>query len=199
MKRIGKGKILLVFIWIPLVLSSAEKPLVKSNINYYLFDQVIIICSTNINQFHLKYREDNYIAFNNVDTSLTNRLKISIPAANIETESNLMLHDFLQLINAQQYPYIDISMQDNFTHEILSSSEKMNYRVKITLNGRSNFYNCVSEFTDCGEEKCLVGKLKINLTDFALEPPRKFYGLIRVADEVFIKFRIIFLLDQKEI
>lgn len=166
----------------------------------YLFDNIVILGSTNINQFQLVYSEQSFSNFDINDTSRASRLTVSIPAIKFKAESKLMYRDFLQLINAKEHPLINISLGEKFSSSLFSDSLKAKHSVKITINGVMNSYNCISELSrSYYNEWQLSGKLKVKLSDFGIDPPVKFFGVVKVKDEVFITFRILFLLDNNEI
>lgn len=166
----------------------------------YLFDNIVILGSTNINHFQFVYNEQSFSNLDINDTSRANRLMISIPATKFKTDSKLMYRDFLQLINAKEHPLINISLGENFSSCFFSDSLKAKHSVKITINGVTNSYNCISKLNrSYYNEWQLFGKLKVKLSDFQIDPPVKFFGVVKVKDEVFITFRILFLLDNNEI
>lgn len=162
------------------------------NIAAYLFDEVVITGATNVNQFHLSYRENTYTRFNGSHNFKDNGLQICIPVRNIEAESQLMLDDFLDMINADKHPEIRILMNPQPTDRLQNGSF-VKHRICLTMNGKTNVYNCSSDVLLCEPDKlCLKGKLDVLLTDFGIEPPRKFFGLVKVKNEVFVSFKVLF-------
>ncbi len=168
------------------------------NIAAYLFNEVIITGTTNINQFHLLYSENAYTRFNGSPGFSGNRLQISIPARNIEAESQLMLDDFLEMIHADKHPEIKISM-DAQPIDRLRNGDSIKHRIFLTMNGKTNGYNCSSDVLLCQSDTlCLKGKLDVHLTDFGIEPPGKFFGIVKVRNEVAISFKILLSTEKEE-
>ncbi|MGD9929940.1 MAG: YceI family protein [Mangrovibacterium sp.] len=162
----------------------------------YLFDQVIIRGTTNVNQFQLSYRENHFTSLPETNRFLNENLKISIPADEIEAESKVMLDDFLELINASHYPTINISISHQITGELLNRSN-LRHNIRVTMNGVTNTYTCSSEIEKTAADQWyLNGKMNVLLTDFGIEPPKKFLGIVKVRDEVFISFKILFSTEK---
>lgn len=169
----------------------------KEMIGYQL-DDVIITGSTNISNFQLSYNEEQFSDIRNSPVRSANSLQIYIPAKKIEAESKTMLDDFLELIHADEHPMINISMERKQVSE-LNRGDLLNHRIYLTMKGVTKDYDCRSEVKDCQQGKfCLNGKLNVLFTDFGIDPPRKFFGLVKVKNEVFISFKVFFLTENKE-
>lgn len=187
-----------MFIVLTSVLVNAVNPVVEGSRYRYLFDEVKITGTTNITNFHLYYNEIEYRSFS-ADNNENTALNVEIPAHNIKADSQGMLRDFLSLIRADKHPEIKVSFSDN---PILSEKDLkcQDQQINITMNGITKTYNCNSELVDCELEKYSIkGGLTVCLTDFEIEPPNKFFGLIKVKNEVFISFKVLFAKDNKKL
>ncbi|MGQ8338207.1 YceI family protein [Sunxiuqinia sp. A32] len=172
----------------------ANIPSGESDLKSYLFDEIIIKGMTNVKAFQLSYSEDQFTKISSETKfgEINKNLMISIPAKNIKAESKLMLADFLKLINAKDYPEIHIKIDPKVTSKF-QKRNRLEHGIQLTMNGITNNYTCSSEIENGKqEEKCLLGTLKVKLTDFNIEPPQKFFGIIKVEEEVFISFKILF-------
>lgn len=189
----------LIFIFILIVKFVAANPTGSEiKLSGYLFDEVIITGATNVNSFQLLYNEDRFTTLINYPVTANDKLQICIPARNITSEPKLMLADFLQMINAKEHPTIAISMNAT-TIKDLSIGEVLDHQICVAINGTKKEYQCVSEILSCKQnEICLKGKLNVLLTDFGIDPPRKFLGIVKVKNEVFISFRLLFSTEKKE-
>jgi polyisoprenoid-binding protein YceI len=164
----------------------------KVQFNRYLFDKIQIRGKTNVNDFYMRYSDDEFCKLPNTLNAENSTLGINIPANKIKADSKMMLNDFLDLINADKYPTIDIEIA---REEIESSpTEEPGYKnIELTMNGVTKQYRCKTYSESCyANQWCLTGQLEIRLTDFGIEPPNKFLGLIKVKDEIFVNFRILF-------
>ncbi|WP_394331163.1 YceI family protein [Draconibacterium orientale] len=67
--------------------------------------------------------------------------------------------------------------------------KKRDLNATITLAGHTHKYVVPCKISACDSSEILInGSLKVNLTDFNIEPPKKVLGTIKVNDEVFITF-----------
>ncbi|MEL7587903.1 MAG: YceI family protein [Prolixibacteraceae bacterium] len=164
----------------------------KGKADRYLFDEVVIEGSTNMNRFHLNYRERHYSAIPETAIAEDDRFRILIPARDIMAESKLMRQDFLRMINAREYPFIYVALDEDIAARMAETSS-LTHRIGLTLNGIARSYTIRSGSAECYPGQwCLTGNLKVKLSDFNIELPKKMFGLVKVNDEVFINFRILF-------
>ena len=197
----GRRMKYLVFVFLMLHrVTDAATPANNNNIpiGSYLFEHVVIEGSTNVNRFQLSYSEDAFSLFPSYNIGSSDFLRMAIPVQKINAESSSMHDDFLELINANKYPTIIISLNEKITSDKLDLTV-LRHQVSVTMNGVTNTYACFSEIAK--EEFVnwhLTGRLGVRLTDFGIEPPRKFFGLVKVDDEVFISFKILFSTEIKE-
>ncbi|MGV8134264.1 MAG: YceI family protein [Mangrovibacterium sp.] len=185
--------ILLFFYPGVVVYSQAE----KDRFDHYLFDEVVITGSTNMNQFSLNYKENGYSAIPAPVGKNHDRFVISIPAGKIKAESKMMLHDFLEMINARQYPVIAVTLEEGIAEKVLADSI-LQHQVGLTINGITNRYDVRSLSVECDSgQRYLSGEFRVNLSNFNIDAPRKFFGLVKVEDEVLINFKILFSINGK--
>lgn len=165
---------------------------VKETFSRYMFDQVHIEGKTNVNDFHMEYRESGFCEVPGDFRKGNSMIEIEIPADQIEADSKLMLKDFLELINADEYPTVTIQIDsDEITFDQAGESDLKN--IGISMNGITKQFRSQTYSDACfGNQWCLTGKLTIKLTDFNIKPPSKFLGMVKVRDEIFINFRILF-------
>jgi polyisoprenoid-binding protein YceI len=172
--------------------AAGQMAAVKETFSRYMFDQVHIVGKTNVNDFHMQYRESGFCEVPGDFRKGNSMIEIEIPADQIEADSKLMLKDFLELINADKYPTITIEIDsDEITFDNAGESDLKT--IGISMNGITKQFSSQTFSDACfGNQWCLTGKLKIKLTDFNIQPPNKFLGLVKVRDEIFINFRILF-------
>jgi hypothetical protein len=63
--------------------------------------------------------------------------------------------------------------------------------MKITIAGITHFYRIDCTVVTCSGNYFLMGAQRIKLTDFDIEPPEKFFGLVKVSDEINVSYRFI--------
>ncbi len=162
----------------------------------YLFSSIIISGTTNVNKFIIKYRGDVFTPFS-VNNTEEDSLILLIPVDKFTAESKLMLSDFLKLINASEYPYIQIIIKDKLNKEFFNISTESKKEILVGVNGITNSYFCNSKLQESYQNKWYFsGELKIKLSDFNIIPPEKFFGLIKVKDAVSISFKILFVMEN---
>lgn len=154
----------------------------------YQFEELLIQGTSNINSFQMSYREDRETSVVIPEQSLS----LAISALKIESDSPGMRNDFLHLIRADRYPQISICLAAD-AQTLVSGEMNEQLPVTVTMNGIASKYVCMPVVNRCSDGKYrLSGKLKMNLSDFGIDPPKKILGLIRVRNEVFVSFRVLF-------
>jgi hypothetical protein len=118
-------------------------------------------------------------------------IAVSIPAHDFICSNRLMKNDFLSLIRADTSPDIDIQLQGIQGVANLKNDSTEVVMVNITLAGvkRSMDVYC-SIVKDDANHFTLSGTRLVKLSDFNLIPPSKFFGLIKVKNEITIHFEI---------
>lgn len=164
----------------------------KIHFSQYRFDDIQITGKTNVNDFHMRYREQEFCKIPDSLKTGNGMLGIDIPAKQVQADSKMMKNDFLNLIHAKKYPTINIEIKhDDIQSSLMTTSSKKD--IEIEMNGVTRKFLCQTYAEHCYNDRyCLIGKLKIKLSDFGIDPPHKFFGLVKVQDEIFINFRILF-------
>ena len=193
-----------MFCVFPLLLIKGQGKLLVSNISgdYVCSNFIYISGNTNINHFNFDMEFPGQQAFI-VDKQADQRnkknddYKISIPVKKFNTSNKLIYNDFLTLLKANQYPKIIIGISYDQLQDFINGKSVANPRINITIAGVTNTYSIPCYITSCTRSNVYItGSKNIKLTDFNLDPPEKFQGLIKVKDEVLINFGFVFLLQS---
>ncbi len=124
--------------------------------------------------------------------------EIRIPIKDFRTNNPVMYRDFLELVSASIYPYIYIGIHYPYLKRILTEGVNTIPEFEITLAGVRNEYRIPCRVWNCGVEHVLVsGSREVRLTEFKLDPPEKFQGLVKVHDSVLINFSLVFGLQSE--
>lgn len=93
--------------------------------------------------------------------------------------------DFHSLMQTNKYPQISLELLD-----IRMQSEELAYAsIIIRMAGKQKRYTLpVDLFTSPLDS--YRGKLKLNISDFGLEPPKKMFGLIVIKEDIEINFNL---------
>jgi hypothetical protein len=152
-------------------------------------DFVRIEGSTNLNSFVFFQKLTNSAQAQVNDGDKKSQLSINIPAHNFEASNPLMYKDFLELIKAHEHPIIRIIIFYNPKEFLVTSKNKISSIIEIKLAGHQQSYTIPGTLHQCSDQTIRVeGSIKLNLNDFNLEPPTKFFGMVKVNDEVYVNF-----------
>jgi hypothetical protein len=147
---------------------------------------------TNINHFVFTNRLS---LLNLYDTSF---IEIPVPITEFKTRNPVMHREFLELLNANKYPFIQIGIKYPSLERIYVERENTAPRFEITLAGVTNDYSIPCRVMNCTDDYVyLLGSKEINLTDFNIHPPEKFQGMVKVDNSVLINFGIVFGIQDK--
>lgn len=154
--------------------------------------QLSIKGDTNINEFECDFntnylgdpiaitylKKGNEINFNNAVLSLNNK--------GFDCGSKGINKDLHALLKTNQYPTISIELTDI----IFEASEEVNAYVIITIAGKKKKYS-FPVTTKTSSKPRFIGRLKLDIRDFNLEPPRKIFGLIVINEKIEINFDLL--------
>ena len=184
------------FIFLFIILASTQiyaQTSLKNSTQNKCSNFVRIEGASNVNQFYFEQFLNDWqtkeISFNqNKDTII---LKIS--ANNFVPSIPMMYEDFIHLIKADQHPDIKITIETPpYIWWKQDSINQTDTKITIQLAGTSKQYEIPSIFQICQNHSLhLKGAIKLNLTDFNLHPPSKFMGMVKVKNEVFVKFGLV--------
>jgi len=114
---------------------------------------------------------------------------IRVPVKEFRSTNQMAYRDFLELVRAEEFPYLEIAVPDrplplnNEGHSVSLDG------VAVTFTGVTRHYNISGKIEERdGDNRLLTGIIRIKLTDFDIDPPVKWAGLIRVRDEIIVKF-----------
>lgn len=148
--------------------------------------ELLISGSTNVNKFHYFYHTDLFAKQRKVcyqvvnETIFINNLDIDLKITGFDCGNKRMNEDFCDLLNSEEYPQIKISLRKI---ECISEDFAKAF-ISVRLAGKSNNYILPVKTSSDNYQ----GKLKLNIRDFGLEPPKKALGLIEVDELIEISF-----------
>jgi len=185
-------------VWIWLLVSSfamAQEPETKAG-GYHTFGRLVIHGASNVNTFELT-NEIAPVVLNNttmfLDSLMSHQKKywIIIPAKNFHTKNLGIYRDFMELIQADKFPFIRIGIMHTDLQKALEDTQKISFPVEIIIAGVSRSYHMTcSVAPNTTDLLVLNGSKKLKLTDFEITPPEKFFGIIKVMDDIMVNFDI---------
>jgi hypothetical protein len=153
--------------------------IVESNVNKVLFTYPL-------NEVDLKNQS---ILFRDADNQQA--AKIVVPVKKFKCSNKMAFNDFLNLLRANQYPDITISIPEKFLKNLDRDETSVLKNVEITIAGITRKYDiqCKTE-SNGNDELKLIGSVKIDLRDLQIEPPVKYFGMVKIKDKVIVNFGI---------
>jgi hypothetical protein len=159
--------------------------------------------STNVNRFEFRLAFPLHQVFSVDPSDLKDQYnqdmyKIYLPAKSFKADNQLILRDFLTLIKADLHPDIIIGVGYSQLLDFhLGNNPEIQY-VRITLAGVTKVYPVAFLADVCSDNLVYVrGHKNIRLTDFGIQPPEKFLGLVKVENEVLINFGFVFMFGSE--
>lgn len=116
---------------------------------------------------------------------------IRVPVKEFRSTNQLAYRDFLDLVRAEEYPYLEIAVPEKPVPLSLPGEPVILNDVAVTFTGVTRYYNVRSRIENHDGEtdnRLLTGIIRIKLTDFDIDPPVKLAGLVKVRDEIIVKF-----------
>ena len=167
----------------------AQKDFGKEDIRILPRSELIIAGSTNVNKFDCRFdvnlisdkRSVRYSSEND-ELSFPN-LSLKLFTKGFDCGNRRMNQDFRDLLKSDKYPEIIIKIEKIQ----LISDEYVKAFIRVKLAGKENTYNLPVHI----ENERFIGKFRMNIRDFGLEPPVKALGLIEVDEEIEVQFNLL--------
>jgi hypothetical protein len=153
--------------------------------------------SSNINQFQLINHNPKIVRLSDGVSNKKRDQRIEISVNQFKGANKRIREDFLEMVNASKYPFIIMTIESRNLAECLKNKGLSDFKTEITIAGVSQHF-----VVPCGVDTCvssgyvLKGSLEVKLTDFGIDPPKKFFGLVKVNNEVLIDYVFSFQTDN---
>ena len=161
-----------------------------------------IAVESNVNIVNFTYALNNKIL--NVDSenpgieSDSETASIIVPVKDFRCNNETAFQDFLTLLKADDFPNITITIPKSILMKAHPGEPIVIHDILINIAGISKKYDITcSVDNNYSDGYILVGSIKIMLTSLDIEPPVKLFGLVKIKDEVIVKFG--FSLDDKSL
>jgi hypothetical protein len=151
-------------------------------------DYVSIRGETNINQFNFIYIRSD---FSIVNSDNLGQFKIEIPVKDFVPSNPFMYKDFLDLLKADEYPFINISIPREQFDIIGPEYNAVVPVVNITIAGITRSYKLNCSIEKCSEGVLIIGSEALRLSDFQLNRVERLGGLVKLRDEINVSFGFI--------
>jgi hypothetical protein len=164
-----------------------EDPRGTSCVNF-----LVIKGESNINKFSFSYMTPVLTRGDNDSKGAEDeRIDFKIPVHQFKPGNPRMYDDFLSLLKAEEFPYIMISLLSDNSNRERKSGISRNERIAVTIAGVRREYTVDCTLAHCNEDLVLNGMQKVRLTDFGLIPPVRLSGIVKVENEINVRFGFI--------
>ena len=103
-----------------------------------------------------------------------------------------MTKDFHETVRAEEHPEIRVRFLDLVRTNPNTPSESLKGNVEITLAGVCRRFpiSCQLQIKQNGKTT-LSGKQTVTFSDFSINPPVKFFGTVKVQNEIQVQFGLV--------
>jgi hypothetical protein len=181
-------KLVFIIIFLAVSFNSSSQIFRFTSVN---ITEVIINGKSNIEKFDLHLIDkDNFHCKSAISIIDGKTLEFEIPVENIQSRKTYIEEDFKKIINEKEFPYIRLRIGSDQLNLLLKrNSEKL--ETSLTIAGRSNEYPIEIKEFQVNDTTCQIdGKIELFLSDYAIDPVSKLFGIIRVEDKVVINFKL---------
>lgn len=118
--------------------------------------------------------------------------EVKITSKNFDCNNALMTKDFKKTIEVEKFPVISVKFLGLTKESETATQKNLMGQVVITMVGISRKYDISCVFLASQENSALLsGERRIQLSDFKIEPPEKFFGAVKVSDEIKVNFSLV--------
>ena len=148
---------------------------------------------TNINSFWLKYADHESAIKGTSDENLSEgnvrALSFNIPFRGFVFSNSLMRNDFLKMVKASVYPDIPVQIKGLKDFSELKDDSQELVEANITLAGITRLVTLTCKVKKTDQNTFQIrGSKSLALSDFNIIAPSKFFGMVKVNDEISISF-----------
>lgn len=153
--------------------------------NYLVVTEKILVINgkTSLGKFSCAY--ENGKDQDTVQFARTTEYSVRIPVDSFGCGNRMLDRDFAKTLRAEEYPFIEVLLED-FESKNSSYSGVLNLRL-LGKELEIASVNFMEKESDSG--KLLTTNLSIGLTQFQINPPKKFFGLLKIQDELKIELQ----------
>ena len=152
-----------------------------------------IIVESNVNRLFFSYPLSE---INLYDTGVvlpakedTGTANIIVPVKDFRCTNKIAFKDFLTLLKADQYPNLTIAIPQKVLMYYDNDESVTLHNITINIAGVLKKYDIICRAENRNsKDYILIGMIKIRLNDLKIEPPEKYFGLVKIKDEVIVKF-----------
>ncbi len=163
----------------------------QKEINLLPSSKLSISGDTNINEFLCTYNPELLPESVNIDYKQASseihfkNAVLLLKDSGFDCGNKGINRDFYDLMKAEKFPTIRLDLQKIKMDCPVTGKAFLT----ISIAGKEQYYEVPVKVSN-GDTLNFKGTLKLNISDFELEPPHKMFGLIVVKDDIDINFNI---------
>ena len=145
--------------------------------------------TTNVIPFRLTQNGEKLTnkSFTITASQIHNKISLSqnqyaIVVKNFNSLNKMALRDFIKLLKADIYPEIKVQLNYIENQSGLNDYSKGQASVNITLTGVTKHYIVPISAKKTSDFYNLIGKMRLSIKDFGINPPTEMLGLIKVSE-----------------
>jgi len=159
----------------------------------------IINVKTNVDCFTCDYlaqvNDTISVSVNNLNDSYNlDGGHYSIPVSLIDCHNRSMNNDLQDMLHVSEYPQIVIKINDFYIYKNYKNNGQGAF--SISIDGISKTYNVNFKNYLQNDHIIINGDLPVDLNDFKISPPSKFFGLITVNKIINVNFGIMLKVNK---
>ena len=152
-----------------------------------------IIVESNVNRLVFSYPLNEISMYDTGEAIYGNEdaetVNIIVPVKDFRCSNKIAFKDFLTLLKADQYPNLTIAIPQKVLMYYDNDESVTLHNITINIAGVLKKYDIICRAENRNsKDYILIGMIKIRLNDLKIEPPEKYFGLVKIKDEVIVKF-----------
>lgn len=153
-----------------------------------------IMGTTNVSDFGCAYnvrlpKDTLMIALKNAEKMLEIKgASLRLPIKSFKCDNSPMTSDFRKLLKAEEHPYINIKLIGIYKIESL----KNHAEIAINIAGVQKHFTIATHIEKTDEAYLCEGNPELCITDFGIEAPEKFFGMVKVNEDITVAFSLSF-------
>ncbi|THD69200.1 YceI family protein [Robertkochia marina] len=173
--------------------------LLKSVAQQYTLDNIrsvtILTGTTNHKDWQLNVKEHKgSLLLENNGTRVLSSLYVEIPVMSLKGNKKGMEKDAYKAMKAETHPNVSFSLTAPVALEpSVDNTYNIIARGDLSISGITKPIELRFTLTRTTNGVDLEGEKSIDMTEFGIEPPKAFWGLLKVNKEVTVKFTTTFL------
>lgn len=162
--------------------------------------RLVLHGSTNVNQFSCEYngsfepRQVTVVALPDANGWQIDSAGVSLEVKAFDCGHRKMNSDFYELLQYREHPQLHLQLLK------LTPSDSTGYfraRASFRIAGKRQAYPIMVENAQQKSYHLITGQHALDIREFGLEPPRKFFGMVVVDETITIAFQMGMRLDSK--